>query len=198
MSVQSQLEFTSLRQFPEDDLAAYYLLDQYTCTRCPLHKLFVSRGDGKLRGHGHGRNVLFLAQNPASNRKGIRIFNSDNENDRLFIDMLTEIGIERDAVYVTNLVKCSSKTNDPPESSVEPCQMHFRKELEILRPRLIVAVGAFSRRFLQGDNGKVTTWNGYSVTAIRHPAYYLRNRDIESYRKEFAFLKKIINSTGGI
>ncbi|WPD21215.1 MAG: uracil-DNA glycosylase [Candidatus Electrothrix scaldis] len=71
------------------------------------------------------------------------------EEDAMLWRMMTAIGLEQDGVYVTNAMKCVQPSFDQANSSVElPCLSFLEKELQILRPRLICAMGDIATRAL--------------------------------------------------
>lgn len=99
--------------------------------------------------------------------------------------ILDTVGIPSADLYLTNLVKCypgKRKGGDaePPPYAIEACQAHLRAEYDLLKPVLIVAVGAIAMRFF-GVKGGVTINSGRLFTTawgpvlvVRHPAGIMR------------------------
>lgn len=97
---------------------------------------------------------------------------------------LWSVGITRDSIYTTNIVKCRPKGNRTP--TVEEgrfCAGHWLdEEFALVRPKVIVALGSVALKYLYGDNGRITKDRGrwfdtkYGLPAIAtyHPAYLLR------------------------
>jgi DNA polymerase len=122
---------------------------------------------------------MFVAQNPGiskSKYKKPKVFAVwENPNDRLFIKNLGLVGIKRDDIYVTNMVKCSTVSNNAPEESqTVACRRHLSLEIAFLKPQVIVAVGGIARKYFKGEMGGWTKWNGIDVFGIWHPSYILR------------------------
>lgn len=97
---------------------------------------------------------------------------------------LASVGITRDKVYTTNVIKCRPKGNRTP--TVEEgafCAEHWLDhELALVRPKIIVALGSVALKYLYGPHGRITkdrgkwftTKYGISAIATYHPAYLLR------------------------
>ena len=177
------------------------------CTDCKLAALYVNKLNlnedaGKLPGYGNCKSsMIFIAQQPAFNRKGHKVFGGDNANDNLFNKGLEHIGVERKDVFVTNLVKCSQLDNGSiGQDIIKTCvNNHLITELRLLQPRLIIAVGSLAKNAFDAEYGESKVCNprfqtGFShIVAIHHPAYILRGgMKRTDYMKEFTQLKKII------
>lgn len=97
---------------------------------------------------------------------------------------LWSVGITRDLIYTTNIVKCRPKGNRTPTvDEGRFCAGHWLdEEIALVRPKVIVALGSVALKYLYGDNGRITKDRGrwfdtkYEVPAIAtyHPAYLLR------------------------
>jgi DNA polymerase len=97
---------------------------------------------------------------------------------------LASVGVTRDRIYTTNVLKCRPKGNRTP--TVEEgrfCAQHWLdEELALVRPKVIVALGSVALKYLMGAEGRITRDRGrwfetkYGVPAIAtyHPAYLLR------------------------
>lgn len=108
---------------------------------------------------------------------------------------LREAGTSREQVYITNTVKCRAAdwssgrpVNRPPnEDEVEACRAWLMRQIEILRPRVILCVGAPSSRNLIKRNFKITQERGLyfpsehakTIMATLHPSYVLRNQSAQ-------------------
>ena len=97
--------------------------------------------------------------------------------------LLASIGFPRERVYICNVLKCRPPENrDPTPEEVAKCSPHLRRQIDIVRPRVILAVGRFSAQFLSGSDapmsrlrGRVHSYEGVPVVATYHPAYLLRS-----------------------
>jgi uracil-DNA glycosylase len=99
--------------------------------------------------------------------------------------MLAAIGLTRETVYIANILKCRPPNNrNPLPAEVACCQGYLRRQIELIRPRLILSVGAVSAQNLLGTDtpvGKLRgRWFAYGPEAVPlrvtyHPAYLLRS-----------------------
>lgn len=97
--------------------------------------------------------------------------------------LLASIGFPRERVYICNVLKCRPPENrDPTPEEIAKCAPHLKKQIDIVRPRVILAVGRFSAQFLSGSEapmarlrGRVHSYQGVPVVATYHPAYLLRS-----------------------
>ena len=98
--------------------------------------------------------------------------------------LLEEVGLGRDQVYVTNVVKCFTPGNRAPTpEEVGSCQGFLRREFEIVKPKMVLALGSYAFRALTGMSG-ITKHCGEIVHSIRfgvpvlaclHPSPYNTN-----------------------
>ena len=115
---------------------------------------------------------------------------------RLLDNMLKAVGLERHAaqapggrVYIANVLKCRPPGNrNPHPDEVARCEPYLRRQVALLRPRIIVAMGRFAVQSLLRDSvadieaqplgrlrGQVYAYEGVPVVVTYHPAYLLRN-----------------------
>ncbi len=103
---------------------------------------------------------------------------------RLLDSMLASIALTRDAdVYIANIVKCRPPGNRNPEpGEAGCCRPYLQRQVELLRPRLIVALGKVAAVNLLGRDttisalrGQVHSYRGVPFILTYHPAYLLRN-----------------------
>lgn len=105
---------------------------------------------------------------------------------QLLNNMLAAIGLSRDAVYITNVVKCRPPGNrDPRPEEVAACEGYLKRQIDLVRPRLILALGRFAAQTLLRTDTPVGQLRGkvhhYAETlpliVTYHPAYLLRSPD---------------------
>jgi uracil-DNA glycosylase len=98
--------------------------------------------------------------------------------------MLASIGLSRrDSVYIANVVKCRPPGNRNPErDEIEACSPFLKKQIEIVKPEVLLAVGTFSAQLLTGTDkpigklrGSVYSYEGVPLVITYHPAALLRN-----------------------
>ncbi len=102
---------------------------------------------------------------------------------KLLEGILDAIEVPRDSVYITNIVKCRPPQNRKPlPDEIAACIPYLRRQLELIRPKVIVALGGTAGEALLGVRkglgelrGKVHTYNGTPLIVTYHPAALLRN-----------------------
>jgi DNA polymerase len=98
--------------------------------------------------------------------------------------LLNDLGIDRSTVYITNLLKCRPPGNRKPEpSEMQNCREHLLRELDVVRPRGIVCLGAPASQGLLGTTehigrlrGRLHDFRGVPVLCTYHPAFLLPGR----------------------
>ncbi len=152
--------------------------------------------DGCLRCKlGPGRtNLVFGVGNPAANLAIVGEAPGANEDAEgvPFVgragQMLTRmienvIEVPRQEVYICNILKCRPPGNRNPEpDEIDCCEPYLHKQLAIIRPRLILALGKFAAQWLLQTKtpigrlrGKFGRYQGIPCLSTYHPAYLLRN-----------------------
>lgn len=103
---------------------------------------------------------------------------------RLLDNMLAAIGLKRgEGVYICNVLKCRPPGNRNPEPyEVAQCAPHLLRQLELIKPKLILAMGRFAVQALLGTEasiaslrGRLHRYQGVPLVVTYHPAYLLRN-----------------------
>jgi uracil-DNA glycosylase len=103
---------------------------------------------------------------------------------RLLDNMLAAIGLKRgENVYICNVLKCRPPGNRNPEPyEVAQCAPHLLRQLELIKPKLILAMGRFAVQTLLGTEasiaslrGRLHRYQGVPLIVTYHPAYLLRN-----------------------
>ena len=150
------------------------------CRRCKLHsgRTQVVFGVGNPNatlmfvGEGPGRDEDLQGE-PFVGRAG-----------QLLTDIITKgMGLRREDVYIANVVKCRPPQNRNPEpDEVASCEPFLKKQIELIRPKIIVALGKFAVQTLTQSKVPITrlrgNWHAYMGIKLMptfHPAYLLRN-----------------------
>jgi uracil-DNA glycosylase len=103
---------------------------------------------------------------------------------KLLDNMLRALGVDRSRkVYIANVLKCRPPGNRNPEpEEVARCEPFLRRQVELLQPKIIVAMGRFAVQSLLGTTepigklrGRVHEYRGVPLVVTYHPAYLLRN-----------------------
>jgi uracil-DNA glycosylase family 4 len=103
---------------------------------------------------------------------------------RLLDNMLAALGLKRgENVYIANVLKCRPPGNRNPEpGEVANCAPYLKRQIALIRPRLVLAMGRFAAQTLLGSDatigslrGAVHAYQGVPLVVTYHPAYLLRN-----------------------
>ena len=100
----------------------------------------------------------------------------------LLTEMLRAIGLTREEVFITNILKCRPPINrDPHADEVENCINYLQRQQKLIQPKVILALGRIAAQtLLKTDEplarlrGKVHTFNNTPVVVVYHPVYLLR------------------------
>ncbi len=176
-----------------------------TCQECPLYKL----AKNPVPGTGSpDAKIMFIGEGPGEkeDEQGMPFVGAAGK----FLDqMLSEIGLERDDVYIANVVKHRPPGNrDPKPEEINTCFPYLINQIEIIKPQLIVCLGRHSLgRFLpdvgpiSAVHGKAFYYKKQAYMALYHPAVGLYNGGmrrtlIEDFLKIPKALKKIETMKG--
>lgn len=151
-----------------------------SCTACPLHR---SRTRTVFGVGDEAADWLFVGEGPGA-EEDARGEPFVGQAGKLLDNMLAAIRQRRgDNVYIANVVKCRPPGNRNPEASeMESCEPFLERQIELIRPKLIVALGRVAaQNLLKSDatiaslRGKVHHYRGTPLIVTYHPAYLLRN-----------------------
>ena len=150
------------------------------CTRCSLHErrtqTVFARGTTKS-------GICFVGEGPGADEdeQGLPFVGKAGQ---LLDRMISAMGLQRDDVYVCNIVKCRPPNNRKPQpDETEACRPYLEQQLDLSMPEVIVALGATAVEGLLGITEGITRlrgkWKLYRgqtpVMPTFHPAYLLRN-----------------------
>lgn len=120
-------------------------------------------------------------------------------------DMIRGMGLAREQVYICNIVKCRAffpdigKDRPPTEEETSACTPYLVRQVEVIRPKVIVTLGLPSTRYLLKSKASMTSmrgrwqaWRGIKVMPTWHPAYVLRNYTEQTRREVWEDLKKVL------
>jgi DNA polymerase len=149
------------------------------CTDCSLHETRTQT----VFGIGDpNADWLFIGEAPGAeeDRRGEPFV---GRSGQLLDQMLAAIGLSRDRVFIANIIKCRPPNNrDPRSEEAAACRSYLERQIEIVEPKIIVAVGKISAQNLLGTDspvgrmrGKRHSFRDVPLVVTYHPAYLLRS-----------------------
>jgi len=101
----------------------------------------------------------------------------------LLTEMIRAMGLERDSVYIANILKCRPPSNrDPKVEEVKACHDYLQQQITLIKPKIILAVGRIAAQTLLETSeplsklrGRVHQLMGVPLVVVYHPAYLLRS-----------------------
>ncbi|MGZ8190452.1 MAG: uracil-DNA glycosylase [Methylococcaceae bacterium] len=149
------------------------------CTKCPLCK---SRSQTVFGSGTHRADWLLIGEGPGQHEdeQGLPFVGKAGV---LLTEMLRAIGLAREDVFITNIVKCRPPNNrDPHPDEIESCNNYLQRQIALIEPKIILAIGRIAAQTLLNTDaplsrlrGKVYYLNNTQVVVIYHPAYLLRS-----------------------
>ncbi len=178
-----------------DELEAIAL----TCTRCGL-------AEGRT-------NVVFGAGDPIADVMIVGEAPGQQEDEQglpfvgrsgqLLEQLLGEIDLQRNDVYIANVVKCRPPRNrDPREDEIEACKPYLRRQMELIDPKVVITLGNFSSKLLLRTATGITRlrgiayeWWGRYLVPTFHPAAALRGgeRVTNDIRHDLGLVRQILD-----
>jgi uracil-DNA glycosylase family 4 len=150
------------------------------CTRCKLHTLGRTQ---VVFGVGNpSADLMFVGEAPGADEdvQGIPFIGRAGQ---LLTKIIEAIGMKREDVYIANVIKCRPPKNRNPEpDEVETCEPFLFRQIDIIQPKVIVALGKFGAQTLLKSldpisrlRGRIFDYRGAKLIPTFHPAYLLRN-----------------------
>jgi uracil-DNA glycosylase len=185
-----------------DELQVYAAATS-ACTRCRL-------AEGRTQvvfgaGNPHA-DLMFVGEAPGfhEDKQGVPFV---GQAGKLLDGLLAGVGLQRDDVYIANVLKCRPPGNrDPQADEIEACEPHLFRQIELIEPKVIATLGNFATKLLSGRPLGITrvhgqeqelTIAGRSVVLypLYHPAAALYTRAMLSVLEaDFARLPAILGS----
>jgi DNA polymerase len=164
------------------------------CTRCKLHTLGRKQ---VVFGVGNPEaDLMFVGEAPGAD-EDLQGEPFVGRAGQLLTKIIEAIGLRRDQVYIANVIKCRPPGNRNPEGDeVEQCEPFLFRQIDAVKPRVIVALGKFAAQSLLKSTDPITrlrgrtfTYRGATLIPTFHPAYLLRNPS--SKRDVWEDMKKV-------
>jgi len=176
------------------------------CVRCELSKTRTQTvfGEGDP-----DASIVFVGEGPGGTEDATgRPF--VGRAGQLLDDMIKAMGLRRDQVYIANIVKCRAFLQGPPPKDRPPttdetatCSPYLVRQLEIIHPKAIVALGLPATKYILSTNqsmssmrGRWADWRGIKVMPTYHPAYILRAYTEENRRAVWNDLQQVMAYVG--
>ena len=173
-----------LEAVPEDAPGRGELLDRFALQAAPCLKCAL--GETRCRFvFGSGRadaTLMFVGEAPGAEEdaQGLPFVGAAGQ---LLTRIIESIGFERADVYIANILKCRPPGNrDPQAEEVAACEPYLHRQIALIRPRVICALGRIAGQVLLKTNisltrlrGQVHSYQGRPLVVTYHPAALLRN-----------------------
>ncbi|HEV8379429.1 MAG TPA: uracil-DNA glycosylase [Tepidisphaeraceae bacterium] len=135
---------------------------------------------------------------------------------QLLDQMIVAMGLKRGQVYIANIVKCRPPGNRAPApDEVETCTPYLVRQIEIIRPKVIVTLGLPAAKYMLSSNwapnrdpsrlgtltmgrlrGQWHEWRGIKLMPTFHPAFLLRSYTVENRQAVWSDLQKVMDEIG--
>lgn len=150
-----------------------------TCVKCDLHK---TRTNCVFGAGDRETKLMFIGEAPGEKEdlSGIPFVGAAG---KMFDKFLTAVGIQRDDIYIANMLKCRPpKNRDPQPREQDMCIEYLREQVRLIRPAIIVCLGRISAMRLIKPDFKITAEHGqwfdrgeFKMCAVYHPSLLLRD-----------------------
>jgi DNA polymerase len=178
-----------------------------TCTKCPN---LVAFRHSVVFGVGNpSAELMFVGEAPGADedRQGEPFVGRAGE---LLTKIIQTMGFQRSEVYIANVLKCrpdmppgASGNRQPTQGEMETCLPYLRQQIEHIRPKIMVALGATAMRGLFGKveqmklmRGRWHLFGPIPVMATFHPSYLLRNQALSEKRKVWEDMLQVLDRLG--
>jgi DNA polymerase len=173
------------------------------CTRCRLHqgrnKIVFGSGNPEAK-------LVFVGEGPGADEdaQGLPFVGRAGQLLTQMIEGTAKkegIPLKREDVYICNVVKCRPPDNRTPEADeMEICGQFLFRQLQVIHPKAICALGSTAAKALLGGRDGVTKlrgkwhkWHDIPLIVTFHPSYLLRAYNVEAKREAWEDLKKVLH-----
>ena len=171
-----------------------------SCTQCGLYKTKTNTVFGV---GNENADIMFVGEDPGESEdlSGVPFVGRAGQ---LLDKYLFEVDIDRDDVYIANILKCRPQNNrDPLPEEQDACIAHLREQVRLIKPKIIVCLGRISAMKLIDPNFRITREHGtffkkgaFEIVSVYHPSLLLR--DPSKREETFIDMKKIAKKLEGI
>lgn len=165
------------------------------CKKCPIlvkNRKKVVFGSGNIQA-----KLVFVGEAPGhdEDEQGLPFVGRAGQ---LLTKIIEAMGLSRDQVFICNVLKCRPPNNRPPApDEVVNCRPNLKRQLELIKPKIICALGNHACQALLGTDkgisqlrGSFQEYEGMPVMCTYHPAYLLRNPSEK--KKVWEDMKKVL------
>jgi uracil-DNA glycosylase len=171
------------------------------CTRCPLHE---TRTKAVFGAGNADADLMFVGEAPGAeeDRQGLPFVGRAGQ---LLNEMLGEIGLSREDVFIANVLKSRPPGNrDPLPLEISACQPYLFEQVRLIEPRVVCSLGNFATKLLTGSPTGITRVRGTPqvhelggrpvfLLPLFHPAAALRTPAVkETLRSDFATIPELL------
>jgi len=175
-----------------------------TCTLCRLSE---NRTQAVFARGAPDAGLMFIGEGPGAeeDRQGLPFVGRSGQLlDRLIVE---ELGLDPSQVQVTNVVRCRPPGNrDPQDDEIAACRPYLERQLDLVRPAVVVTLGNFAARFMLETSegvtrlrGRTYPWRGGVLVPTYHPSFVLRNGggdQLVQMRADFVRAKQALVAAG--
>ena len=167
-----------------------------SCTLCTLSEKRTQAVPGE---GSRTADIMFIGEGPGfyEDRDGRPFV---GQAGRLLDELLSSIELDRESVYITNMIKCRAPNNrDPLPSEIQSCGPYLDEQIELIAPRIIVTLGRYSfgkffpDQTISKARGRPQKLNGLVIYPIYHPAAALHNPRLRpALEQDFQNLRSLL------
>lgn len=179
--------YTSVNIYKEDepDLTLPNTLEALKKQAMQCHLCTLSKSRNKVVfGEGNPQaDIMFIGDIPSMNDDNTGSIFTGRSGELLTKMIENVLEVSREEVYITNILKCKSlESQTPAPSHAHTCHPYLLKEIELVKPKLIMTLGQSAYHYLTGDNSEINKIRGithpqenYHIIPTYHPNHLLRN-----------------------
>ncbi|MGB9894083.1 MAG: uracil-DNA glycosylase, partial [Candidatus Saccharicenans sp.] len=178
---QGLIELSSLPESASEDPAEWEALIKkiLSCRFCPLYKTRTQA----VPGEGNRKAKLMFVGEAPGRDEDLQGRPFVGRAGQLLTKIIQAMGFSRDEVYIANVIKCRPPENRTPKpDEIKACSPYLLKQIELIRPKVIVALGKVAAEFLLQTSksmseirGSFGEFQGIPVMPTFHPSYLVRN-----------------------
>jgi uracil-DNA glycosylase len=172
-----------------------------TCTRCALHE---GRKNVVFGAGNADADLMFVGEAPGA-QEDVQGLPFVGRAGQLLNQLLEGIGLSRDDVFITNVLKSRPPGNrDPQPEEIEACTPYLLRQVQLIEPRVIATLGNFATKFLTRSQTGITRVRGTPqiheiagrtlfIFPLLHPAAALRTPSmVDTLRADFVALRELL------